>query len=260
MLMFQISRRLCFSICVATCAAIGCTQTVEGDVELPGHSTTSPAATTPADNESTPIVTEQPVIQVAVAPAQPQQDNTETKTKKAVALKTATFGNGCFWCTEAVFEILKGVSDVESGYGGGHVKNPTYEQICGKKTGHAEVIQLKYDPSVISYEVLLKVFWKTHDPTTLNQQGVDVGPQYRSAVFYHDDEQKAAAEKVKKQLDGSGEFKKPIVTEITKFSNYYAAEHYHQDFYKLNRYYPYCRANIPQKMIKLRTHFKEYLK
>jgi peptide-methionine (S)-S-oxide reductase len=199
-------------------------------------------------------------VQVAVAPVDSPQDSTDSPTAQAVVLKTATFGNGCFWCTEAVFEALKGVRDVESGYSGGFVKNPTYEQIGSKSTGHAEVIQLKYDPSVISYEVLLQVFWKTHDPTTPNQQGFDVGPQYRSAVFFHDKEQQASAQKVKKQLDAAGEFAAPIVTEITKFSNYYSAEDDHQDFYELNRYYPYCQANIPKKMAQLRYHFKEYLK
>ncbi|MGH2564311.1 MAG: peptide-methionine (S)-S-oxide reductase MsrA, partial [Ginsengibacter sp.] len=129
-------------------------------------------------------------------------------------IESATFGNGCFWCTEAVFQQLKGVEKVLSGYSGGHIENPTYEQVYGKKTGHAEVLRIEYDPAIISYDDLLEVFWATHDPTTLNRQGNDTGPQYRSVIFYHDDTQKEKAEKYKEELDKSGAFNKPIVTAI----------------------------------------------
>ena len=166
-------------------------------------------------------------------------------------LKKATFGGGCFWCTEAVFQRIKGVEKVVSGYSGGHVENPTYEQVCGKKTGHAEVIQVTYDPSQVEYKVLLEAFWKTHDPTTPNQQGNDHGPQYRSVVFYHDDEQKELAELYKKKLDAAHYFPKKIVTEISPLNNFYAAENKHQNFFNQNRSNPYCQAMIPSKIAKL---------
>ena len=173
---------------------------------------------------------------------------------------TATFGTGCFWCTEAVFEQLEGVLKVTSGYSGGHVKNPTYEQVCEKNTGHAEVVQLVYDPAVISFDELLEVFWQTHDPTTLNRQGNDVGPQYRSAIFYKDEEQKLKAEHYKKELDKAGAFNAPIVTEISPLINFYAAEQYHQDYYTNNGSQPYCNFVIRPKMEKFQKAFKEKLK
>lgn len=176
-------------------------------------------------------------------------------------LETATLGAGCFWCVEAVFQKLKGVESVESGYMGGHTLNPTYKQICTGTTGHAEIIQIKFDPSVISFKELLEVFWKTHDPTTLNQQGVDRGTQYRSAVFYNNDTQKELAEKYKAKLDESGAFRAPIVTEVTAASKYYPAEKYHQNYWKTkgikNRY---CRAVIPPKLKKLKAAFADKLK
>lgn len=175
-------------------------------------------------------------------------------------LKTATFGNGCFWCTEAIFQQLEGVSAAESGYMGGKVKNPTYKEVCSGLTGHAEVLQITYDPSVISYAELLEVFWKTHDPTTLNRQGNDVGTQYRSAVFYHDEEQKAAAEKYKKELNESGAFGNPIVTEITEASIFYKAEDYHQNYFNENGSQPYCRVVIGPKVDKFQKVFKDKLK
>src|ERR1035437_5377292 len=147
-------------------------------------------------------------------------------------IELATFGNGCFWCTEAVFQQLKGVEKVLSVYSGGHVENPTYEEVCGKKTGHAEVLRIEYDPAIISYDELLEVFWATHDPTTLNKQGNDVGPQYRSVIFYHNDEQKEKAEKYKQELNKSEAFNKPIVTTIEPLTNFYPAENYHKDYYK----------------------------
>ena len=173
---------------------------------------------------------------------------------------TATFGNGCFWCTEAVFQRLKGVHHVVSGFSGGSVKNPTYQQVCTGTTGHAEAIQITYDPKEISYEDLLAVFWHTHDPTTKDRQGNDVGTQYRSAIFYHSDEQKQLAEKNKKKLDESGLFRAPIVTEIVPFTEFFRAEDYHQDYYNQNSRQPYCRAIIGPKLEKLKAAFKDKLK
>jgi peptide-methionine (S)-S-oxide reductase len=164
----------------------------------------------------------------------------------------ATFGAGCFWCTEAVFQQLKGVYAVISGYSGGHLQNPTYKQICTGLTGHAEVVQIAYDPAVLSYEDLLEVFWKTHDPTTLNQQGEDHGPQYRSAIFYHDDAQKKAAAESKRKLAAARFFSAPIVTEIVPFTEFFRAEQDHQDFYDANPQHGYCRVVIRPKLEKLR--------
>lgn len=172
----------------------------------------------------------------------------------------ATFGNGCFWCTEAIFQQLKGVSKVVSGYAGGSVKNPTYKEVCTGQTGHAEVIQIIYDPTVISFPELLEVFWQTHDPTTLNRQGADVGTQYRSVVFYHTDEQKQLAESYKKKLNESGAFDKPVVTEISPLSEYYPAEDYHQNYYNLNGSAPYCSYVIQPKLDKFKKVFKDKLK
>ena len=146
-------------------------------------------------------------------------------------LQTATLGGGCFWCLEAFYERIDGVEDVESGYSGGHVPNPTYEQVCTDRTGHAEVVQVEYDPARISYDQLLEVFWRVHDPTTLNRQGPDVGTQYRSAIFFHTPEQKTAAEASKRAADSSGRFRRPIVTEITPASDFYRAEEYHQRYF-----------------------------
>ncbi|MGY4383791.1 peptide-methionine (S)-S-oxide reductase [Pedobacter sp. UYP24] len=175
-------------------------------------------------------------------------------------LQTATFGNGCFWCSEAVFQRLKGVVSVRSGYEGGDVVKPSYEDVCTGTTGHAEVIELSYDPAKITYDELLEVFWKTHDPTTLNRQGADVGTQYRSVIFYHNDEQKLLAEKYKKELNTTNAFGKPVVTAIEKAVPFYVAENYHQDYYKLNGTQPYCRAVILPKMQKLEKIFKDKLK
>ncbi|MDX2246244.1 MAG: peptide-methionine (S)-S-oxide reductase MsrA [Bacteroidia bacterium] len=175
-------------------------------------------------------------------------------------LKKATLGAGCFWCVEAVFLELKGVIAVESGYSGGHVKNPSYKAICTGTTGHAEVAQITYDPDIISFDELLEVFWQTHDPTTLNRQGNDAGPQYRSVVFYHDDEQKQKAEYYKKELDASGAYAKPIVTEISPLINYYPAESYHQNYFAQNSNQPYCVFVIQPKLDKFRKVFAEKLK
>lgn len=173
---------------------------------------------------------------------------------------TATFGNGCFWCTEAIFQDLKGVLKVTSGYSGGKIKNPTYKEVCSGLTGHAECLQIIYDPSVISFEELLEVFWKTHDPTTLNRQGNDVGTQYRSIIFYHDEMQKQLAEHYKKELEAAKVFDKPIVTEITAFDVFYPAENYHQEYYNLNGQEPYCQYVIRPKVEKFRKVFKDKLK
>jgi peptide-methionine (S)-S-oxide reductase len=175
-------------------------------------------------------------------------------------LEKATFGNGCFWCSEAVFQRLKGVVTVKSGYEGGDVVNPSYEDVCTGTTGHAEVIELTYDPAKISYQELLEVFWKTHDPTTLNRQGADVGPQYRSVIFFHNDTQKMLAQKYKQELNTKNAFGKPVVTAITKAAPFYVAENYHQDYYRLNGTQPYCRAVILPKMEKLEKIFKDKLK
>lgn len=175
-------------------------------------------------------------------------------------LKKATFGSGCFWCTEAIFERVKGVHSVVSGYAGGSVENPTYEEVCKGTTGHAEVTQINYDPGVITFDELLEVFWRTHDPTTLNRQGNDIGPQYRSVIFYHDDEQKQLAEKYKEELDKSGAWDKPIVTEISPLINFFEAERYHQDYYENNPSQGYCAFVIAPKVEKFEKVFKDKLK
>ena len=171
----------------------------------------------------------------------------------------ATFGSGCFWCTEAFFQVLKGVKSVKSGYSGGHIKNPAYREVCNGVTGHAEVVQIEFDPKLISFVDLLEVFWQTHDPTTLNRQGNDVGTQYRSAIFFHSDQQKKEAESFKHQLNTSGAFKDPIVTEISPYKSFYEADNYHQDYYKLNGEAPYCQFVIKPKLQKMEKIFKEKL-
>lgn len=176
-------------------------------------------------------------------------------------LQVATFGNGCFWCTEAVFQQLEGVVKVVSGFSGGTVENPSYEQVCTKTTGHAEALQIFYDPIKITFDELLEVFWQTHDPTTLNQQGADIGPQYRSVIFYHTQEQKEKAEKYKSKLDSAKAFDNPIVTAIEPFSNFYAAEDYHQNYYNNNsNINGYCRIVIRPKLDKFEKVFKSKLK
>lgn len=175
-------------------------------------------------------------------------------------LQVATLGSGCFWCTEAFFLKLNGVESVVSGYSGGKVKNPSYREVCTGLTGHAEVIQVKFNPKVISYEDILEVFWNTHDPTTLNKQGADEGTQYRSAVFFHSEEQKKIAEQYKSQLDKSGVYKNRIVTEITPFSVFYPAEDYHQNYYALNPNQGYCQYVIRPKVEKFNKQYASKLK
>jgi peptide-methionine (S)-S-oxide reductase len=175
-------------------------------------------------------------------------------------METVTFGSGCFWCTEAVFQQLKGVSSVVSGYSGGHVKNPSYQQVTTGKTGHTEVCQIQFDPEQISFEDLLEVFFSTHDPTTLNRQGNDIGTQYRSVIFYHTEEQREIAERVKAELDKSGTWKNPIVTEIAPFERFYKAEDYHQNYYRNNPNQGYCRVVITPKLNKFEKVFKLKIK
>lgn len=171
-----------------------------------------------------------------------------------------TFGAGCFWCTEAVFLGVKGVEKVVSGYSGGKIKNPAYREVCTGNTGHAEVTQITYNPSVVSYETLLEVFWNTHDPTTLNQQGADIGTQYRSVIFYNSEEEKSIAEAYKKQLDTAGTFKNKIVTEISPLVNFYPAEQDHQNYYALNPNQGYCQFVVRPKVEKFRKQFGTLLK
>ena len=176
-------------------------------------------------------------------------------------IDTATFGTGCFWCTEAVFEQLNGVVKVISGYSGGKVEKPTYKEVCTGETGHAECVQIMYEPDKISYDELLEVFWQVHDPTTLNQQGADVGTQYRSAIFYHNEAQKQKAEKYKTQLNDSGAFSKPIVTEISPAQKFYAAEDYHQEYYANNKNTnPYCAVVIRPKLEKFQKVFDKKIR
>jgi peptide-methionine (S)-S-oxide reductase len=175
-------------------------------------------------------------------------------------LDTITLAGGCFWCTEAVFERLKGVTSVVSGYAASEVANPSYGEVCSGRTGAAEAIQITYDPSIISLEKLLEIFWHVHDPTTLNRQGNDVGTQYRSAIFYANDEQKQVALASKAELKKSGGYKRPIVTEISPFTNFYPAEDYHKEYYDRNRYQPYCQYVIDPKVRKLMKEYRKEVK
>ncbi len=175
-------------------------------------------------------------------------------------IQTATFAAGCFWCTEAIFKRLKGVTSVLSGYSDGTTRYPRYEDVSSGKTGHAEAVQIHFDPQQIPYEKLLEIFWHTHNPTTRNRQGNDVGSQYRSVIFYHNEEQKKQAEKSKKKLEESGKYKDPIVTEITKFENFYPAEEYHKDYYEKNKNVSYCTIVINPKIQKLLKEFGNSIK
>lgn len=193
----------------------------------------------------------------AIVFAGPENKSLEMENKK----DTATFANGCFWCTEAIFQDVKGVDKVTSGYTDGNTKNPTYEEVCTGNTGFAEALQIVYDPTVVSFDELLEVFWKTHDPTTLNRQGNDVGTQYRSGIYYHNEEQKKKAEYYKAALDTSGAFDRPIVTEIKAFRHFYPAEDYHQSYFNNNENKnPYCKIVIRPKVDKFRAAFKDKLK
>lgn len=175
-------------------------------------------------------------------------------------LETATLAAGCFWCVEAVFDDLRGVKDVVSGYSGGHTENPTYREVCSETTGHAEVVQIKFDPQAISFKEILQVFFTVHDPTTLNRQGNDIGSSYRSAIFYHSDEQKQVAEEVIKEITNEGIYDNPIVTEVTAFDKFYPAEDYHQEYFANNPTQPYCAAVVAPKVTKFRQKYVSRLK
>ena len=175
-------------------------------------------------------------------------------------LQTATLAGGCFWCLEAVFDEIKGVHGVESGYAGGAMPNPSYREVCNGDTGHAEVVQVHFDPNIVSYRDLLNVFFAIHDPTSLNRQDADVGTQYRSAIFYHDDEQKKIAEELVKDLNSQKIWDKPIVTQVEKLDKFYMAEDYHQEYFARNPYQPYCQAVVAPKVSKFRKHFLDMLK
>jgi peptide-methionine (S)-S-oxide reductase len=175
-------------------------------------------------------------------------------------LETATLAAGCFWCVEAVFDDLRGVQDVVSGYSGGHKENPTYQEVCSETTGHAEVVQIRFDPQAISFKEILQVFFTVHDPTTLNRQGNDIGSSYRSAIFYHSDEQKRVAEEVIKEVTGENIYDNPIVTEVTAFEKFYPAEDYHQEYFANNPTQPYCAAVVAPKVAKFRQKYVSRLK
>lgn len=187
-------------------------------------------------------------------------NDNSTKKNQESSIDALTLGGGCFWCTEAIFKRVRGVHSAIPGYSGGAVTDPTYEQVCSGNTGHAEVVQVKFDPTIISTDKILEMFWYTHDPTTLNRQGHDVGTQYRSAVFYHSLEQKEVAERIKNELDKKGVYSDPIVTEITSFKNFYPAEKYHINYYDNNRNIPYCSYVIDPKVNKLISTFKKEIK
>ncbi|WZU48001.1 peptide-methionine (S)-S-oxide reductase MsrA [Stieleria varia] len=194
---------------------------------------------------------------MAAQPAEETQSDAKPgESKEAVA----TLAGGCFWCTEAVYERMEGIEDVVSGYIGGTVPNPTYEQVCSKLTGHAEAVEITYDPSVVTYEEILEVFFKTHDPTTLNRQGADAGPQYRSSIFYHDEEQKKIAEKYIEKLNQSGEYNRKIVTLLEKATTFYPAEEYHQDYFRRNPNAGYCKYVVQNKVRKFNREFGDKIK
>ena len=175
-------------------------------------------------------------------------------------LETATLAAGCFWCVEAVFDDLVGVADVVSGYSGGHTDNPTYKEVCSETTGHAEVVQIKFDPDQLSFADLLRVYFTVHDPTTLNRQGNDIGSSYRSAIFYHSEDQRQTAEDVAAEITAEGLYSNPIVTEITKFEKFWPAENYHQEYFASNPSQPYCAAVVAPKVAKFRQKFANRLK
>lgn len=197
---------------------------------------------------------------------QPDTSSNQTRVAKDEIIKSmdslevATLGAGCFWCVEAIFQDIKGVKKVESGYSGGSIKNPSYKEVCNGTTGHAEVVQVTFDPKEVAFSSILEVFFSTHDPTTLNRQGADVGTQYRSAIFYHSEEQKKVAELAKEAAQASGDWSNPIVTEISAYSNFYKAEDYHQDYYNQNGTQPYCQIVITPKIDKFKKKFAALLK
>lgn len=250
MIQFKLSKRSVLAIVAACCLSAGCSSSTPES-----GSTAPPVAAVPVEDEAEEFPAETS-DNAADSSTQPVDDEPAT----SGGPQTATLGAGCFWCVEAVFEQIQGVTAVRSGYTGGLIPDPTYKAVCTGTTGHAEVIQLDYDPSVTSFEEVLEVFFTSHDPTTLNRQGADVGTQYRSAIFYHSDEQKQVAEKVIAELNESQAFSNPIVTEVTKFEKFYEAEDYHQDYFELNGRNPYCRAVIVPKLEKVKKVFAEKLK
>ena len=191
---------------------------------------------------------------------QPNSNNNTNMTDNMVKMETATFGTGCFWCTEAIFQQVEGVTKVTSGYSGGKVDNPTYKEVCAGTTGHAECLNIEYDAAKITFDELLEIFWQVHDPTTLNRQGNDVGTQYRSVVFYHNEEQKAKVEKYKAELNKSGAWDSPVVTTLEPFVKFYPAENYHQNYYNDNGEQGYCQFVIRPKVEKFQKVFKSKLK
>ena len=251
MILSKLSKQSVLAIVIACCFSAGCSSSTPES-----GSTAPPVAAAPVENAVEEAPAETTDSAATDSPAQPADNGSTTPDGP----QTATLGAGCFWCVEAVFEQIEGVTDVRSGYSGGLIPDPTYEAVCTGTTGHAEVIQLDYDPSVTSFEEVLQVFFTSHDPTTLNRQGADVGTQYRSAIFYHSDEQKQVAEKVIAELNESQAFQNPIVTEVTKFEKFYEAEDYHQDYFELNGRAPYCRMVIVPKVEKVKKVFAEKLK
>lgn len=244
--MTQLTRSLFVSSALLLVAGCGTTNT--DSIDLPTNNDT--AATDPAG-----LDVEAPIADASEKPISEQSKG------KTMATELATFGGGCFWCTEAVFQRIDGVEKVVSGYCNGDIDNPTYEQVCTGKTGHAEVIQITFDPSKVKFARLLEVHFKTHDPTTLNRQGADTGTQYRSGIYCHNEDQKQQAESVKKQLDDSGAFIDPIVTEVVMLEKFYPAEDYHQNYYNLNgKTNPYCTNVIVPKVEKFKKVFADILK
>jgi len=208
-----------------------------------------------------PFLLLQPGCSQAPKQIQKKTLTSDKKNESMEGLEIATLGAGCFWCIEALFQDLKGVEKVESGYAGGKVDHPSYKEVCEETTGHAEVIRVTFDPKVISFAEIVELFWAAHNPTTLNRQGNDVGTQYRSAIFYHNEAQKTTAEASKKAANASGDFDAPIVTEITAFTNYYPAEDYHQDYFNLNgNKNPYCSSVVAPKVAKFRKKYADKLK
>ena len=243
---FQPLSFLLLATALLTLSSFGCqaqTNSTELEPNVPAPASQSPSGVDDQNSDS----------QAAIASG-------ESYASKKNKLETATFGGGCFWCTEAVFLQLKGVKSVKSGYMGGHVENPTYEQICTKTTGHAEVIQIKFDPKKVRFDDLLKIHLKTHDPTSWDKQGNDEGPQYRSIVFYHNEAQKEKTNSYKKKLNEENVFGKPIVTQVKKAVKFWVAEDYHQNYFKKNPNNPYCQAFIPKKLAKLKAIFSDKLK
>ena len=238
------------SVCCAV-AVVGCSSSTPDSESL-----APPVAAASSDEKVGAEPGEEAASEESAAPS----ESTTAAVPTTSQTQTVTLGAGCFWCVEAVFERIEGVTAVRSGYSGGLVANPSYEAVCTGATGHAEVVQLDYDPAVTSFEEVLQIFFTSHDPTTLNRQGADVGTQYRSAIFYHSDEQKQTAEKVIAELNASGVFSNPIVTEVTPFEKFYEAEDYHQDYFELNGRAPYCRAVIVPKVEKVKMVFAEKLK